>query len=421
MESLSGDVKKIVSKGPSGGRGRIKAALVVVFLIVIGFAAKNYLKTDAAATNPGAQPPAPAVVLYVASEKSLASSRSYIGKVEAIQSVSVKPQVSGEIVKVNFKEGSFVKEGQLLFTIDDRQYKATADLRTAELEQAEAALLKADKYLVRVKAADSRSVSANDIDTAESSFLQAKAAVSQAKAALRLAQISLSDTRITSPISGRIGAALFTKGNFVTQASGPLATIVQTDPVRISFALPDKEYLNELDRFKKEGPVYETTLMLSNGRELDVQGERDFESNLVDGKTGTLEMKIRFSNPEGVLIPGSMVRLGTKAVEKFTGILIPQESILADSNGSYVYKVDADNIARQTRIELGEEVGSMRKVVSGLTPNDRVVRIGLQNVRPDSQVSPASEESGNKTAAELAGISEGDLSVLEADDQAKGN
>lgn len=411
--------RKIQIKKPSGKNGWIKAAAILAIIVVLGFAAKSYLKSDAAIKNSQMQPPAPAVVLYTVTEKDLSSTRSFIGKVEAIQTVSLKPQVSGEIVKVNFKEGSLVKTGQVLFTIDSSHYQATADLRKAELEQAQAGLAKAEKYLARVKAADARSISASDIDAAESTFLQAKAGVSQAKALFRLAQIDLSHTRITSPISGQIGAAAFTKGNYVTPASGPLATIVQMDPIRVSFALPDKDYLNELEQFKKNGPVYETTLVLSNGRELKMQGQRDFESNRVDERTGTLEMVIRFPNPEGILIPGSMVRVGTKPVEKDTSLIIPQESILADSQGSYVFTVDDKNIAHQARVELGAEIGSMRKVVKGLRANDRIIRIGLQKVRPESPVMPAQAETENKTAAEIAGQTEEELSLSSADSQNK--
>jgi membrane fusion protein (multidrug efflux system) len=331
----------------------IKAAAVVAIAVLIGFMAKNHYRSDAAATRANMQPPAPAVILHTVSEKNLSPSRSFIGKVEAIQSVSLKSQVSGEIKNLHFKEGSLVKAGQLLLTIDSSQYQATVDLRKAELQQAEASLVKAEKYLARVKAADKRSISASDIDTAESSFLQAKASVSQAKAVLKLAEIDLSHSRISSPITGQIGEATYTKGNYVTPASGALATIVQMDPIRVSFALPDKDYLDQMEQFRKNGPVYQTALVLSNGRELNIQGQRDFESNKVDEKTGTLEMVIRFPNPEGILIPGSMVRIGTKPVDNVLSLVVPQESILVDSQGSYVYTVDENNIAHQTRIELG--------------------------------------------------------------------
>ncbi|MDY9921683.1 MAG: efflux RND transporter periplasmic adaptor subunit [Synergistota bacterium] len=417
--TAQGEDGKIQIGNSSKKNGWIKTAVIIALMVILGFAAKNYLKSDAAIDKSQMLPPAPAVVLYTVTEKDLSSSRSFIGKVEAIQVVSLKPQVSGEIVKVNFKEGSFVKAGQALFTIDSSHYQATADLRKAELEQAQAGLVKAEKYLARVKAADERSISASDIDTAESAFLQAKASVAQAKAVLRLAQIDLSHTRITSPISGQIGAAAFTKGNYVTPSSGALATIVQMDPIRVSFALPDKDYLDELEQFRKNGPVYETTLVLSNGREVNMQGERDFESNKVDERTGTLDMVIRFPNPAGTLIPGSMVRVGTKPVEKDTSLVIPQESILADSQGSYVYTVDEKNIAHQARIELGAEVGSMRKVIKGLNANDRIIRIGLQNVRPEAPVAPAQTEKENKTAAELAGQTGEELSLSSPDSKNK--
>ncbi len=397
----------------------IKIAAVLGIAVLIGFMAKNHFESDAAATKANMQPPAPAVILYTVSEKNLSPSRSFVGKVEAIQSVSLKPQVAGEIKRVNFKEGSLVKAGQILFTIDNSQYQATVDLRKAELQQAEAALIKAEKYFARVKASDKRSISASDIDTAESAFLQAKAGVSQAKAVLKLAEIDLSHTRIISPITGQIGEATYTKGNYVTPASGGLASIVQMDPIRVSFAITDKDYLNQLEQFKKNGPVYQTALVLSNGRELNIQGQRDFESNKVDERTGTLEMVIRFPNPEGILIPGSMVRIGTKPIDSDLSLIVPQESILADSQGNYVYTVDEKNIAHQTRIELGEEVGTMRKVVKGLKADDRVIRIGLQNVRPEAPVSPTQEETGNKTAAELAGQSEEELSLTQTDSHDK--
>jgi membrane fusion protein (multidrug efflux system) len=408
-----GEDKKIQINNSHQKSKIIKVAAVIAIAVVLAFAAKNYLKPDASANKANMQPSAPGVVLYTVSEKDLSSSRSFIGNVEAIQSVSLTSQVSGEIKNVNFKEGSFVKAGQPLFTIDSSHYQATVDLRKAEIQQAEAALIKAEKYLARVNAADKRSISASDIETAESASLQAKAAVAQAKAVLKLAEIDLAHTRITSPITGRIGAAAYTKGNYVTPASGALATIVQMDPIRISFALPDKDYLNQLEQFKKNGPVYETKLMLSNGKELSMQGQRDFESNKVDEKTGTLEMVIRFPNQEGVLIPGSMVRVATKPVDHNISIVIPQESILADSQGSYVFTVDEKNIASQTRIELGEEVGTMRKVIKGLKSGDKVVRIGLQKVRPGAPVAPTELGSQTKTAAEAAGESEEDLLLSE--------
>lgn len=152
------------------------------------------------ATMPKA-PPAPPVILHTVEKADLAVSREYVGRVEPIQTVFLLPQVSGVIEEVHFKEGAMVKAGDLLFTIDSKEYRTTVALRKAELAKAEATLDRASKYLKRLKAADARSVSAMDLDQAESDVLQNQAAVEQAKAALQLAQIDLGYTRITAPIS----------------------------------------------------------------------------------------------------------------------------------------------------------------------------------------------------------------------------
>ena len=214
--------------------GWIKIAVVIVVIAAAfyGYKAWNGGKTAQPQATQASEP----LVIVKPVEKADSSSQpsEYVGRVEAIQSVQVKPQISGEIAKVCFKEGSIVKAGQLLFQIDPAQYQATVALRKAELEQANANLDAAEKYYARVQAAETRAVSAAERDTAESNVLQGRAAVSQAKANLRLAEINLGYTRITSPITGKIGIANLTKGNYVTPASGALATIVQMNPVRVS-------------------------------------------------------------------------------------------------------------------------------------------------------------------------------------------
>lgn len=378
-----------IGRSPKSG-GFLRIIIFIVILAAIGIGAKFYMaKMEAAKMAARMVPPAPAVVLYTVEETNLTTQREYVGKVEAIQDVDLKAQVAGEVKQVNFKEGSFVTAGQLLFTIDSSVYQATVDLRRAELEQAKANLVEAEKYLARLKTADKRSISAANMDAAESKHLQAKAAVSKSKAALKLAEIDLSRTKITSPITGRIGEATVKKGNYVSQASGSLAKIVQTDPIRVSFPLPDRDYLNNLQLFKQQGSVFKPTLILTNGKSLTVSGTRDFESNKVDEKSGTIQMVLRFANSNGMLIPGSMVHVVTSPVKSETSLVVPQGAVLADSQGDYVYTVDDKNIAHQTRIVLGEEAGLMRKVKSGLKAGDRIVQIGIQNVRPEAPVNPA--------------------------------
>ena len=400
----NGENKNVEIKGnPKSPWVKIAAAVVVIAVVFFGYRAWKD-----GASQPVQQAAAEPVVIVRQVEKFDASSvpSEYVGRVESIQSVSVKPQISGEIAKVCFKEGSVVKAGQLLFQIDPKQYEATVQLRKAELQQAEANLVTAEKYYKRVTAASERAVSATDRDTAEGNFLQAKAAVAQAKAALKLAQIDLGYCRITSPITGKIGRALYTKGNYVTPQITELASIVQMDPIRVSYPLPDRDYLDQLSLFKEDGSVYNTSLILSNGEKYNVPGKRDFENNRVDQTTGTIMMRLRFANKEGMLIPGEMVRVFTKPVKSHIVNAVPQTAVMADEQGDYVYVINADNTARQARVTLGREFGELREVTSGVEAGENVAVAGLQRLRPGAKVrieTSADEEPAAEKAAAQGG------------------
>ena len=400
----NGENKNVEIKGnPKSPWVKIAAAVVVIAVVFFGYRAWKD-----GSSQPVQQAAAEPVVIVKQVEKFDASSvpSEYVGRVESIQSVSVKPQISGEIAKVCFKEGSVVKAGQLLFQIDPKQYEATVQLRKAELQQAEANLVTAEKYYKRVTAASERAVSATDRDTAEGNFLQAKAAVAQAKAALKLAQIDLGYCRITSPITGKIGRALYTKGNYVTPQITELASIVQMDPIRVSYPLPDRDYLDQLSLFKEDGSVYNTSLILSNGEKYNVPGKRDFENNRVDQTTGTIMMRLRFANKEGMLIPGEMVRVFTNPVKSHIVNAVPQTAVMADEQGDYVYVINADNTARQARVTLGREFGELREVTSGVEAGENVAVAGLQRLRPGAKVrieTSASEKPAAEKAAAQGG------------------
>ncbi|HPD97449.1 MAG TPA: efflux RND transporter periplasmic adaptor subunit [Synergistales bacterium] len=397
----------------------VKTIIGILLIAVIVFFGRSYLSGRSDGQQVPMQPQAPAVVLYTVEKTDLSVGREYVGRVEPIQAVSLKPQVSGEIEKVHFKEGSMVKAGDLLFTLDRREYRATVALRKAELAKAEANYDRVLKYNERLKAADKRSVSASDIELSESDVLQGKAAVEQAKATLRLAEIDLGYTRITAPISGQAGKALFTKGNYVTPSSGELTTIVQKNPIRVTFSLPDKEYLDQIETFRASGEsVYDATIRLSNGKLYPAKGSRDFENNVMDDRTGSMMISLRFENAQGVLVPGAMVRVLAKPAKSRVVSIIPQEAILADAEGDFVYFVGSDDIAAQRRVKLGDEFGTMREVISGLEQGEKIIFRGLQAVRPGAKVKPISGTNGNasKTPAELAMESDSDPKTITSGD-----
>ena len=393
--------------------------IILAFLLIcgLGFVAKSYLGngvTALEAEEPVA-PQIPAVVVQTLQQADLAIAREYIGRIEPIQTVAIRPQVAGEIAQVHFTEGSIVKAGDLLFTLDSSQYQATVDLRKADLTKAEANLQYATKYHNRLKASDKRSVSASDLEAAENEVNQSKAAVAQAKASLKLAQIDLGYTKITAPITGRIGRAEFTKGNYVTSSSGQLASIVQVDPIRVTFSMPDRDYLEQIEAFTGSNKaVYRATITLPDGETYGYAGERDFENNTMDARTGTITLTMRFKNDKGALVPGTMVRVTTKPVDNKVATVVPMEAVMADSEGDYVYLVDESDTVQQRRIATGAEVGYMSEVLSGVEPGERIIVRGLQSVRPNMTVRPQllDEGSGAQTPAERAKESGYDLKTF---------
>jgi RND family efflux transporter MFP subunit len=410
--------------GRNGGMAMriVKTLLVLALLGAAAFYGGAFFggRSESKAAAPRQQQPqAPLVMLRAVERADLAVGREYIGRVEAIQSVSLKPRISGQIEEVHFKEGSMVKEGDPLFTIDDRSYRATLALRRAELSKAEANYDRALKYNKRLQSADARSVSASDRDMAESDVLQGRALVEQARAALQIAQIDLGYTKIAAPISGQVGKALFTKGNYVTPSSGALTTIVQIDPVRVSFALPDRDFLDQIKAFRtSESAVYDATLRLPNGDAYPEKGVRDFESNMMDEKTGTMMLNLRFRNAGGLLVPGAMVRVSAKPANSRVASVIPQETLLADEKGDFVYVVDDKNVAHQRRVKIGTQFGSSYEILSGLEPGEKIVWRGLQSVRPEAPVRPAEATTGNgvKSPAERAQESDFDLKAIASGD-----
>lgn len=403
---------------PKQNRKIVQAILTIAAIVAAVFIGRWYLGDGKTSTAQHEQPEQkiPSVVINIVSKADLALAREYVGRVESIQTVELRPQITGEIAQVHFKEGSAVKAGQLLFTIDDKQFQATVALRKADLAKAEANNDRAVRYFSRLEAADKRSVSDSDLDTARNDVLQSKAAIEQAKASLRLAQIDLGYTKITAPISGQIGKAAFTKGNYVTPAAA-LASIVQLDPIRVAFSLPDKDYMEQLQALKAPGnSVYDVTLRFADGSVYPLRGARDFEDNMMDQKTGTMMMRFRFKNDKSMLIPGSMVRVAARPVKSRISVVIPQEAILADMQGDFVYQVDESNVAHQRRVKLGEEAGTMREVLSGIEEGEKLIVRGLQHVRPERAVNPMLQDtSGTKTPAELAMESVHDITPISND------
>lgn len=330
--------------------------------------------------GPPQMPPQGVGVLTIA-EQSVPLVAELPGRTSPFAVSDVRPQVSGIIQRRLFTEGSNVRAGQVLYQIDPAPYQAAYNSAAATVNSTRA---KAERYAALLK---QNAISAQDYDDAEAAW---KLASANAEAA----RINLNYTRITAPISGRIGASAVTQGALVT-ANQPtaLATISTLDPIYVDIDQSSNELL-ALERQIRNGgakgslsaPV---TLSLDGGATYIHQGKLQFTDVTVDPATGAVKLRALFPNPEGILLPGLYVRaVVTEGVDTH-GILVPLSAVGHDAKGDpYVLTVDAQDFARLTPVKTGRAIDSQWQVLSGLKPGDKVIVEGLAKVQPDMKVAP---------------------------------
>ncbi|MBQ2811010.1 MAG: efflux RND transporter periplasmic adaptor subunit [Alphaproteobacteria bacterium] len=359
----------------------LKKLAFIILCIALGWYLKARTVNQGMMGAIGAQ--TPYVLVQEIEAKDTTRVKNQIAHVEAINAVNLMPKVNGTIKDVLFEEGSFVKEGDLLFVIDPSSYQANVDLKEAELAHAQAGLKEAERnYNRQVKLSKQNIASQATFDAAESAYLQAQAAVKKAKASLVLAKDDLDDTKVTAPISGYIGKALVTKGNYVLASSQPLARIVQISPVRVTFSLTDKEFLNLKQKYEqnsKDGLKARVTL--PDGSVLDEDFKSLFVNNEVSSDTATVSIYTDLGNKQEMLIPGNYVKIALLEAKKDMNVIIPQGSLAQDEHGFYTYIVNENNVAEERRLELGEVIDSYQIVKSGLKAGEKVIIQGLQKVQ----------------------------------------
>lgn len=307
--------------------------------------------------------------------------QEFMGHVEPIEKTDLRAQIDGTIAEVAFTEGSMVKAGDLLFLIDPRVYEARVAQAKAALEKAKASSENADRYYARISAVDKRSVTEAEIDQAYATMLEARAAIAQCEADLKSAEINLGYTRITAPISGRIGKSLLKKGDYVAPSMGSLARIVQTDPVRVVFSIPDKELLQGRRVIEAEGKIeaIRAQLRLPDGSIYEHNGEADFVSNEIDSATATLAIRYRFANPNQFLVSNGYVTVLLSEAEPKEIIAVPTGAVLANATGDYVY-LNVNGTAVRRIVKLGETQGGYIAILEGLSEGEEVITEGVVNV-----------------------------------------
>lgn len=325
---------------------------------------------------------------------------NFTGRLESPQIVALRPRVSGYIDFVAFKEGEYVEQGQTLFLIDNRTFKAEVSRLTAQLDEAKSRLELAEQNYKRAyKLRKTQAVSEEVLDARLAEKNQALASLNQTQAALEVARLNRGFARVEAPISGRISRANITEGNFVTAGQTELTRIVSTERLYAYFDIDEQTYLNYVSNSNamsvNDKPV---ALRLANESDYQHWGQIDFIDNQVNGSTGTLRVRAVFKNEDGRLIPGLFAHLKLAGSTDDQGILIKEKAIGTDLNNKYVLVVNDENKVEYRAVTLGDKVGSMRIIKSGLAANDTIVVDGLQRVRPGAPVSANEVPMGDQDA-----------------------
>lgn len=333
-------------------------------------------------------PQLPPAVVGVAKvvEEDYSTERRYIGRVTAVDSVSIVARVAGEIVEVCFEEGATVKKGDVLYKLDDTTYRAAVLSAEAQVAQCKASLDYAAKTFERTSALFEKKVaSSDDMDSATSGFEKAKAALSAAEASLLSAKDNLDHTVIASPVDGRVGANAYTVGNYVSLSSGPLTSVVSVDPVRVKFSLSNRDILELFGGMENLRDDLVVTVDLADGKPLGTEGRFLFQDNAANVATDSIGLTFEFPSNNGTLLPGSAVTVRARRKTQIHMASIPITAVIRTAKGSMVYVVE-DGKAQPREVETGASVDNMIFVKSGLAAGETVISKGTHKVSPGREV-----------------------------------
>ena len=319
----------------------------------------------------------------------------YVGRFEAKQSVEVRPRITGQVARLAFHDGQFVRAGDLLFVIDPRPFEATLAQARAEAQRARANAELAKSNFARTNMLfDQNAVSREEFDTAKATLGQADAALASAEASVQARALDLGFTRVTAPIAGRTSDRRVDVGTFVTAGTTPMTTVVMLDPIHFVFTGSEAVYL-KYQRANQAGtrpssrvapnPV---DIRLSDETDFRWHGQMDFVDNVVDRGSGTIRGRAVVRNPDGFLTPGLFGRMRLIGSGAYQGMLIPEDAVVTDQTRKVALVVGPDGMVAPRVLQLGPLVDGLRVVRAGLKPDDRIIIEGVQRARPGTKVSP---------------------------------
>lgn len=350
------------------------------------------LRVDAGTPPPAEATPLAAVDVAPVVAKTITDWHTYSGRLQAVDRVEIRPLVSGTITAVHFQDGSLVKKGDVLFTIDPRPYAAEVERARAQLAAARARTAYTKTELARAERllADN-AIARRDFDEKQNAAREAAANLQAAEAALDTANLNLGYTQVRAPVSGRVSRAEITVGNVVSAGAGstPLTTLVSVSPIYASFDMDEQSFLKYIGTngtaANAKVPVF---LGLGDESGYPREGAVHSIDNRLDTASGTIRVRAVFANPDGRLIPGLYARIKLGGGAPHPAVLISDKAIGTDQDKQYVLVVDASGHAQYRQVVLGNVHDGLRVIEHGLGAGDRIVVNGLQRVRPGERVAP---------------------------------
>jgi membrane fusion protein, multidrug efflux system len=373
----------------------------IVAVASIGAFRVHAVADPAAGTAPQTTPVDVAAVVH----RGIVDWQDYSGRLEAVDHVAIRPQVSGTITEVHFRDGSLVEAGAPLFTIDPRPYKAAVERAEARVAAAEARAAYTASELERSKRliADN-AIARRDHDQRVNAAREAAAELQAARAERTAARLDLSHTRITAPVAGRVSRAEVTVGNLVSAGTGsaPLTTLVSVASLYASFEVDEQSYLRHIHGALVRGSRIPVLLGLADEQGYPRVGIVDSVDNRLDPTSGTIRVRALFDNADGMLVPGLYARVRLGGAEERVAALVDERAIGTDQNKRFVLVVDAEGVVHYREVQPGPVIDGLRVIERGLEEGERIVVNGLHRVRPGAQVAPQDVPMGGTAAAPVA-------------------
>jgi RND family efflux transporter MFP subunit len=349
-------------------------------------------------------PPPPPVTVAQPTKRMVTDWDEFTGRFDAIEQVQIRARVTGFVTSVEFKDGSIVKAGDLLYVIDPRQYEAAAEQAQGQLADAKAKVELAQRELDRATSLiKTQAIAENIVDQRRQALAAAEAATLQAEGALKRAQLDVEFTKVTAPITGRISRHLVTVGNLVQGSeSGAtlLTSIVSMDPIHVYFDMDESIYLrNSRLWFEGKRPSSRETpnpvqIILTGDTKPSREGTVDFLDNRLDVSTGTLRGRALIGNSDLSILPGQFARVRVLGSLPYQALLLPDTAVATDQSRKIVFVVKEDNTVEARPVVLGALDGGLRVIKEGLKPDDKVIVDGLQRARVGAKVTPQQAAAG---------------------------